>query len=118
MRSLSLTFWCDSEEKRHNEFDRVVKVWPTSKYILYGPLETTEENKKSHCHCIICFASSKLWKTIIKTLPSTEYHIETLRNFNSAREYCLKTNPDGGLEYGTPLKQGARTDIKKLVRTS
>lgn len=112
------TFWCDSEEKRHNEFERVKSVWPTSRYILYGPLELTEENKKPHLHFIIAFASSKMFKTIIKTLTSKEYHIESCRNFHSSVEYCLKSNPNDKLEYGEPLKQGLRTDIKKSLEAS
>lgn len=114
-RTILSTFWCETTEERNAEFERVVSVWPTCKYILYGPVETTEENKKNHCHCIFAFASSKLWKTIIKTLPCEKYHHEKCRNFNNSREYCLKTNPNDGKEYGTPLKQGARTDIKKLL---
>ena len=112
------TFWCDSEEIRHLEFERVKSVWPTSRYILYGPLELTEENKKPHLHFIISFASSKMFKTILKTLKSSEYHIEKCRNFHSSVEYCLKSNPNDKLEYGEPLKQGLRTDIKKALEES
>lgn len=115
-RTLLSTFWCETTEERNAEFERVVSVWPTAKYILYGPVETTEENKKNHCHCLIAFASSKMWKTIIKTLPCEKYHHEACRNFNNSREYCLKENPEGGLEYGTPLKQGARSDITDLLK--
>ena len=114
-RTIVSTFWCEDEITRDIEFERVCKVWPTCKYILYGAIERTEENKKNHCHCIFAFASSKQWKTIIKTLPTNLYHHEACRNFNNAREYCLKTNPDDKKEYGTPLKQGDRTDIKKLL---
>lgn len=114
-RTIVSTFWCETTEERNAEFERVVAVWPTAKYILYGPVETSEENKKNHVHCIFAFASSKLWKTIIKTLPTKLYHHEKCRKFNDAREYCLKTNPDDKREYGTPLKQGVRTDIKQLV---
>lgn len=114
-RTITSTFWCDSEEERIQEFNRVISVWPTCKYVLYGPIERTEENKKPHCHCIIAFASSKQWKTIIKTLPCERYHHEKCRNFSAAREYCWKTNPKDILEFGTPLKQGARTDLKKLM---
>ena len=115
IRTVTGTFWCDSEEKRHLEFERVKSVWPTAKYILYGPLELTEENKKPHLHFIIGFASSKMFKTIIKTLKSSEYHIENCRNYHAAVEYCLKSNPNDKLEYGEPLKQGLRTDIIKLT---
>lgn len=115
-RTILSTFWCETIEERNAEFERIVSVWPTAKYILYGPLETTEENKKNHCHCIFAFASSKLWKTIIKTLPCEKYHHEKCRNFNNAREYCLKTDPSNGLEYGTPLKQGARSDLNELLQ--
>lgn len=115
-RTIISTFWCETIEERNAEFERVVAVWPTAKYMLFGPLETSEENKKNHCHCIFAFASSKLWKTIIKTLPCEKYHHEKCRNFNNAREYCLKTNPSDGLEYGTPLKQGARSDINELLK--
>lgn len=115
-RTIISTFWCETIEERNAEFERIVAVWPTAKYILYGPLETSEENKKNHCHCIFAFASSKLWKTIIKTLPCEKYHHEKCRNFNNAREYCLKEDPNGGLEYGTPLKQGARSDLNDLLQ--
>lgn len=115
-RTILSTFWCDTIEERNAEFERVIAVWPTAKYILFGPLETTEENKKNHCHCIFAFASSKLWKTIIKTLSCEKYHHEKCRNFNNAREYCLKTDPTNGLEYGKPLKQGARSDINELLQ--
>ena len=106
IRTVTGTFWCDSEEKRHLEFERVKSVWPTAKYILYGPLELTEENKKPHLHFIIGFASSKMFKTIIKTLKSSEYHIENCRNYHAAVEYYLKSNPNDKLESGEPLKQG------------
>lgn len=114
-RTILSTFWCENTEERDKEFARVVEVWPSCKYILYGPVETTEENKKNHCHCIIAFASGKQWKTIIKTLPCEKYHHEACRNFQNAREYCLKTNPNDKQEFGTPLKQGTRTDIQKLL---
>lgn len=118
IRTITGTFWCDSEEKRHNEFERVRSVWPTSRYILYGPLETTEENKKPHLHFVISFSTTKMFKTIIKTLRSSEYHIENCRNYHAAVEYCLKSNPNDKLEYGEPLKQGLRTDIKKTLEES
>lgn len=114
-RTIMCTFWCETEEERDAEFERIVSVWPTCKYILYGPIERSEEKKKPHCHCIIAFASSKLWKTIIKTCPCEKYHHEKCMNFTAAREYCLKNDPKGGREYGTPLKQGERKDIKKLL---
>ena len=118
IRTVTGTFWCDSEEKRHLEFERVRNVWPTAKYILYGPLELTEENKKPHLHFIIGFPNPKMFKTIIKTLRSSEYHIENCRNFHATVEYCLKSNPNDKLEYGEPLKQGLRTDIKKALEAS
>ena len=115
IRTITGTFWCNSEEKRHNEFERVKSVWPTAKYILYGPLELKEKNKKPHLHFIIGFANPKMFKTIIKTLWSSEYHIENCRNYHAAIEYCLKNNPNDKLEYGEPLRQGLRTDIIKLT---
>lgn len=118
VKTITGTFWCDSEEKRNLEFERVKSVWPTSRYILYGPLETTEENKKPHLHFIIAFASSKMFKTILKSLSSKEYHIENCRNFSASVEYCLKSNPNDKLEFGEPLKQGLRTDIKKSLESS
>lgn len=118
IRTVTGTFWCDSEEIRHMEFERVKSVWPTAKYILYGPLELTEENKKPHLHFIIAFPTPKMFKTIIKTLKSSEYHIENCRNYHSAVEYCLKNNPSDKLEYGEPLKQGLRTDIIKTLEAS
>ena len=114
IRTITGTFWCDSEEKRHNEFERVKNVWPTARYILYGPLELTEENKKPHLHFIISFASNKMFKTILKTLWSSEYQIEDYKNYNATVKYCLKSNPNDKLEFGEPLKQGLRTDIIKL----
>ena len=118
VKTITGTFWCDSEEKRHNEFERVKSVWPTARYILYGPLELTEENKKPHLHFIISFASNKMFKTIIKTLWSLEYKIEDYRNYNETVKYCLKSNPNDKLEYGEPLKQGLRTDIIKTLEES
>lgn len=95
IRTMWATFWCNSEELRKSEFERVVKVWPSSKYILYGPIEWTEENKNPHCHVLISFNSSKMFKTIIKTLNPHQYaKIQTVRNFTSCREYVLKSNPD------------------------
>lgn len=114
-RTLASTFWCETTQERDDEFERICNVWPTAKYICYGPVETTEENKKNHCHIVIAFASSKQWKTIIKTLPCSKYHHEACRNCAAAREYALKTDPNGGREYGVPLKQGARTDLKNLI---
>ncbi len=117
VRTVWATFWCESEEFRHSEFDRVVKVWPSSKYILYGPIEWTEENKKPHCHVIFAFASGKMFKTIIKTLkPGIYCEIKACRNFQSCKEYALKDNPDDKLEYGKPLKQGLRTDLINMFK--
>lgn len=118
IKTITGTFWCDSEEKRHNEFKRVKSVWKTAKYILYGPLELTEENKKPHLHFIISFSSPKMFKTIIKTLRSSEYQIEDYRNYHAAVKYCLKSNPNDKLEYRKQTKQGLRNDIKKTLATS
>ena len=118
IKTITGTFWCDSEEKRHNEFERVKSVWPTARYILYGPLELTEENKKPHLHFIIGFDSSKMFKTIIKTLKSSEYQIENCRNYNETVKYCLKSNPNDKLEYKKPIKKDLRTDIKKTLEES
>lgn len=117
VRTVWATFWCDSEDFRHSEFERVVKVWPSSKYILYGPIEWTEENKKPHCHVIFAFASGKMFKTIIKTIkPGIYCDIKAVRNFQSCKEYALKDNPDDKLEYGKPLKQGLRTDLTNMFK--
>ena len=113
IRTITGTFWCDSEEKRHNEFERVKSVWPTSRYILYGPLELKEENKKPHLHFVIAFASSKMFKTIIKTLKSSEYQIEDYKNYNETVKYYLKSNPNYKLQFGEPLKQEILTNIIK-----
>lgn len=115
VRSIFSVFWCNTTEERDAEFERVVKVWPSCKYIIYGAVETTEENKKGHCHCLLCFASSKQWKTILKTLPSQKYHHKRCKKFVDAREYCWKHNPDDVREYGEPLQQGTRSDLKKLI---
>ena len=56
-----------------------------------------------------------MFKTILKTLKSSEYHIEDYKNYNETVKYCLKSNPNDKLEYGEPLKQGLRTDIIKLT---
>lgn len=117
VRTMCATLWCNSEEFRKSEFERVVKVWPSCKYILYGPIEWTEENKKPHCHVIIAFASGKMFKTIIKTLkPGVYCDIKPCRNFNSFKEYALKDNPDDKFEYGKPLKQGLRTDLINMFK--
>lgn len=117
IRTMEATFWCDNEDLRHSEFERVSKVWPSSKYILYGPIEYSEENKKPHVHVIISFASSKMFKTIIKTLNPHQYaDIKPVRNFTSCKEYALKSNPDDKLEYGKPLKQGLRTDLINMFK--
>lgn len=117
VRTICATLWCQNEEFRKSEFDRVVKVWPSAKYILYGPIEWTEENKKPHVHVIMSFASGKMFKTIIKTLkPGVYCDIKACRNFNSAKEYALKDNPDDKFEYGKPLKQGLRTDLINMFK--
>lgn len=117
VRTICATLWCKDEDFRKSEFDRVVKVWPSCKYILYGPIERTEENKKPHVHVVIAFASGKMFKTIIKTLkPGVYCDIKACRNFNSAKEYALKDNPDDKFEYGKPLKQGLRTDLINMFK--
>lgn len=115
-RSLFCTFWCNSIEERNAEFERVCNVWQsTAKYIYFGAHETTEENKKPHCHCVFCFNGSKKWTTILKVLNSTKYHIEGCRNVVASIEYAWKDNTKDILEYGNRPKQGARTDLKKLL---
>lgn len=118
VRTITGTFWCENSEIRNLEFERVKKIWPTSKFIIYGAIEDTEENKKPHCHFIIAFASPKMFKTIIKTLPSKFYHIEKCINFNAALEYAKKSNPEDFIQFGEPLKQGLRTDLKKLLESN
>lgn len=118
VKTITGTFWCENSEIRNSEFERVKSVWPTSRYIIYGAIEDTEENKKPHCHFIIAFASSKMFKTILKTLSSKFYHIEQCRNFNAALEYVKKSNPEDFVEFGEPLKQGLRTDLKKLLESN
>lgn len=115
-RSITGTFWCDSEEERKNEFDKVVSVWGcVLKFVCYGAIERTEENKKPHCHFLIMFTGQKQWATIIKTIPSQTHHIEPCRSVNDTYAYCLKEDPNNMLEYGKPPSQGARNDLKKLI---
>lgn len=117
-RTIFLTYWVDDDDERKKEFNRVLKIWSSSKYILYGPIERTEENKKPHCHCLIAFDHNKLFSTILKVLPSKKYHIKSARHFTAAREYAIKSNPEDILEYGEPLKQGARNDLKKMFEST
>lgn len=114
MNSIDATFWVDDDNERKSEFERIKKIWSSARYILYGPIERTEENKKPHCHVVIALGHSTLTKTILKVLPSKKYHSEKVRNFTAAREYAIKSNPDDILEWGTPLKQGTRSDLKKM----
>lgn len=115
VRTIFSVFWCDTNEERDAEFERIISVWPSAKYVIYGAVETSEENKKNHCHLVIAFASSKMWKTILKVCPSQKYHHKKCVYFNDAREYCWKSDPKNVREYGKPLKQGARTDIQQLL---
>lgn len=115
-RSICGTFWCDSYELRQQHFDNVCKIWVKElKFVCYGAIERTEENKKPHCHFLIMFDSQKQWKTIIKTLDTHLYHIEAARKVNAAYSYCRKEDPDNLLEWGEPPKQGARTDLMKII---
>lgn len=116
LRSICGTFWCEDYEFRQQQFDFVLKVWGGElRFISYGAIEKTEENKKSHCHFLIMFNGNKQWKTIIKTLDPHLYHIEAARKPNAAHSYCKKEDPDNVLEWGDPPKQGARTDLKKIM---
>lgn len=115
-RSITGTFWCDSEEVRQQEFEKVTNVWLSElKFVCYGAIERTEENKKPHCHFLIMFNGQKQWSTIIKTLSTKTHHIEPARKVNAAYDYCRKEDPHNLLEYGKPPSQGARNDLKKLV---
>lgn len=116
LRTVFATFWCETIAERNAEFERVVSIWPTSKYILFGAHETTEENKKPHCHCIFAFASCKKWSTIIKSLSTKKYHLEKCRYFNESREYAMKANPKDVLEYGKPLHQGVKNSIRSVLQ--
>lgn len=116
LRSIMATLWCDSEEVRKREFDKITNVWmPELKFVCYGAIERTEENKKPHCHVLIMFNGQKQWATIIKTMDVHLYHIERVHNINSSYSYCRKENPNDLLEFGKPPSQGARNDLKKLV---
>ena len=118
-RQICATFWCDDDEVRKDEFARVCAIWEIElRFVLYGAIERTEENKKPHCHCVICFKTSKQFKTILKTLDPHLYHIEQIRSFAAAYSYCLKENPNDVLKFGTPLKQGARTDLKNMFEST
>lgn len=115
-RSICGTFWCDNYELRQQHFDFVREVWIKElKFICYGAIERTEENKKPHCHFLIMFDGQKQWKTIIKTLDPHLYHIEAARKVNAAYSYCRKEDPNNLLEWGEQPKQGARTDLKKML---
>lgn len=109
IRTMWSTMWCDNEDGQ--------TLQTLSNYILYGPIEYSEENKKPHCHVLISFASSKMFKTIIKTLNPHQYaDINPVRNFQSCKEYVLKSNPDDKIEYGKPLHQGLRTDLINMFK--
>lgn len=115
-RSITGTMWCDDYELRQQHFDKVCKVWCNElKFVCYGAIERTEENKKPHCHFLIMFDGQKQWKTIIKTLDPHVYHIEAARKVNAAYSYCRKEDPDNMLEYGEAPKQGTRTDLMKII---
>lgn len=116
-RRILCTVWCDSEDFRKSEFEKILKVWKlTTVYCLFGPIEWTEENKKPHFHAFMCWSSPKNFKTIIKTLDPHFYHIEPSKTTNEAVEYCIKTNPDDILEFGELPKQGERTDLKDMLK--
>lgn len=116
MRSIMATLWSDDYNVRQNEFDKVCKIWIKElKFVCYGAIEKTEENKKPHCHVLIMFNGQKQWKTIIKTLDPHIYHIEAVHSPKAAYSYCRKEDPDNLLEFGEPPNQGNRTDLKKLV---
>lgn len=115
-RRMLCTVWCDNEEWRKSEFERIKKIWKfTTSYCCFGPIEWTEENKKPHFHMFICWTGSKKFSTIIKVTPSKYYHIDDAKTVAEAIEYCIKSNPDDVLEFGEPPKQGERTDLKKLI---
>lgn len=115
-RSITGTFWCDNEETRHQQFEHVLQIWNGElKFICYGAIEKTEENKKPHLHFLLMFNGQKQWKTIIKTLDPHLYHIEAANKPNAAYSYCKKEDPNNMLEWGEPPKQGARSDLKKIL---
>lgn len=116
IRSLFLTYWCDSDEKRDETFEFVKKVFETElRFICYGAIERSEENKKPHCHALVMFRNQKTWLTVVKTFDPHEYHIEPAMFPNSDYSYCKKEDPDNIKEWGEPPHQGSRTDLKKLM---
>lgn len=117
MKRMICTVWCDSEDFRKSEFERILKIWNlTTTYMLFGPIEWTEENKKPHFHMFVSWTHSKKVPTILKILPSKIYHIEPAMTQSEAIEYCWKTNPNDILEFGEQPKQGERTDLKELLK--
>lgn len=114
IRGICGTMWCQSTEERDAEYERIFKIFNTElKFICYGDVEKTEENKKNHLHYLVMFTGQKQWKTIIKSFDPHKYHIEPARKPNAAYSYCKKHDPDNIREWGEPPKQGARTDLKK-----
>lgn len=116
VRSLFLAYWCDSDEKRDETFEFVRKVFSSElRFICYGAIERTEENKKPHCHALVMFKNQKTWLTVVKTFDPHEYHIEPAMFPNSDYSYCKKEDPDNIKEWGEPPHQGSRTDLKNIM---
>ena len=66
-RSITGTMWCDDYETRQQHFDKVCKVWCNElKFVCYGAIERTEENKKPHCHFLIMFDGQNNGKPSLK----------------------------------------------------
>lgn len=116
VRSLYMTFWCDDRDLRDQVFEKVAKIFvKEARFICYGAIERTEENKKPHCHVLVMFHQQKTWLTCIKTFRPEFYHIEETISNTAAYSYCRKEDPDDIKEWGEPPQQGCRTDLKKLM---
>lgn len=116
VRSLCMTFWCDDQDLRQKVFDKVVKTFEgEARFICYGAIEKTEENKKPHCHVLVMFKQQKTWLTCIKTFKPEFYHVEETISNTAAYSYCKKEDPDDVLQWGEPPAQGTRTDLKNIM---
>lgn len=83
------------------------------RFLILGPLEETEENKKPHYHAYVEFNYSTRWSTINKLFPSELFHTEKSENADNSIMYAIK-HGEPIIVFGERKQPGQRTDLIKL----
>lgn len=104
--------WCFTAFKKPNLVSTT-----DIKYMIYQP-EICPTTKKEHYQGYVELINACSMRTIKRILNDEQVHVEPRRGTQKqAIEYCKKEESRNGetFEYGTPKKQGKRSDLDEIM---